>query len=364
MRKSVLSVIAFALMLVLGLAVLVGCKLSGDKDAHSHKEVTDKAVAPTCTDKGLTEGEHCSECGEILVEQSEIPATGHSEAVLDRINATCEESGLTEGKKCSVCDTVLVEQEVIPPAHKITSENKCKYCDFTVPMNLTYGHVGVVPNVYYTVSSNHFLNITETYIAYNYNGMPVKSISDGAFWNCDELTTVYIHEGIEIIGSTAFSSCPKLSSIIVDADNPHFKTVDGNLYSKDGKMLLKYAPGKQETSFTVPDGVESIWHSAFDGCYALTNIKIPDSVNMIGSLAFQSCINLESIVIPEGVTVILGDAFASCEKLSSVVFEDTDGWFYAESYTAESGTDIDVKDSAVNAENLTDKYKSYCWRKK
>lgn len=44
--------------------------------AIPHTEVVDKAVEPTCTATGLTEGEHCSVCNAVLVEQEVVPALG------------------------------------------------------------------------------------------------------------------------------------------------------------------------------------------------------------------------------------------------------------------------------------------------
>ena len=81
-----------------------------------HIEVVDAAVEATCSETGLTEGKHCSECGEVFVAQEVVDALGHTEVIDAAKDATCTETGLTEGKHCSVCNEVLVAQETIEAA--------------------------------------------------------------------------------------------------------------------------------------------------------------------------------------------------------------------------------------------------------
>lgn len=91
------------------------CSVCNDKETqeiptldhtHNYKE---KVVEPTCTEKGYTE--YTCECGDTYKDK-ETPAA-HKEEVLKGKAATCTEDGLTEGKKCSLCGEVLVEQAVI-----------------------------------------------------------------------------------------------------------------------------------------------------------------------------------------------------------------------------------------------------------
>ncbi len=80
----------------------------------AHTEVTVAAVAPTCTETGLSSGKHCSVCKEVIVAQEIVAALGHTESVIPGKPASCSATGLTDGKKCSVCNAELLAQEVIP----------------------------------------------------------------------------------------------------------------------------------------------------------------------------------------------------------------------------------------------------------
>ena len=76
-----------------GLTNNIDIYVKWEEDVCEHVEVIDAAVEPTCTEKGLTEGKHCSKCGKILTAQTEIDALGHDLENHDGQPATCTEKG-------------------------------------------------------------------------------------------------------------------------------------------------------------------------------------------------------------------------------------------------------------------------------
>ncbi|MBQ9762266.1 MAG: hypothetical protein IJV82_04215 [Oscillospiraceae bacterium] len=139
MEKSIRKLLLSAMALVTVFALSACGEGSGDKDAESAGETTTEAkcehvekviqgLDATCTAAGKTEGKECATCGEILVAQNEIPATGHTEAVLSAQAATCTTAGKTEGKECSVCGETLVEQTEIEALGHTTTTGTCDRC--------------------------------------------------------------------------------------------------------------------------------------------------------------------------------------------------------------------------------------------
>ena len=149
-------------------------------------------------------------------------------------------------------------------------------------------------------------------------GNSVTSIGFSAFYYCSSLTSVIIGDSVTGIDSNAFYGCSSLTSIMVDEDNPNYMSIDGNLYSKDGKTLVRYATGKTDTTFTIPEAVTNIGSCAFSGCSSLTSVDIPNSVTNIGSCAFSGCSSLTSVDIPNSVTSIGIEAFSGCSSLTEI----------------------------------------------
>ena len=123
----------------------------------------------------------------------------------------------------------------------------------------------------------------------------LTSIGDIAFAWCGNLVSIEIPCNLSSIGNEAFLGCGGLKSINVDENNLNFQSIDGNLYTKDGKTLIQYTIGKTDTMFVIPNGVTNIANSAFFQCGNLTRITIPSSVTYISETAFNGCYGLADV---------------------------------------------------------------------
>ena len=90
-------------------------------------------------------------------------------------------------------------------------------------------------------------------------------------------------------------SLPAPKFTIIEKPNDWAKTmkvVEGNLYSVDGTILYRYAPAKDATSFTVPEGVTTIGDYAFANATNLTEVIIPSEVVTVGNEMFFGTTNV------------------------------------------------------------------------
>ena len=171
-------------------------------------------------------------------------------------------------------------------------------------------------------------------------GGSVEEIGMFTFANCDNLTNVTIPDGVASIGNYAFSDCKNLTSVSIGyglkqfgylndgggafANCPKLTSVVWNAQScadfEVGEEAPFYGVAQQITSFTFGNYVEHIPGFLCCEMKNLSNIQLPKSLASIGESAFESCTKLTSVVIPDNVTSIDAFAFGWCESLRKVTF--------------------------------------------
>ena len=161
-------------------------------------------------------------------------------------------------------------------------------------------------------------DIDSVIIDYGITGIGTKS-----FAGCTNLTHVKIPSSVNWISSSAFDGCTKLSSFLVDADNPNYcNDNNGVIYDKHKSRIVLYPSGNTSTTFIIPSSVQTICNESFSNCVNLTNIVFPESVKEIGWGAFRDCNNLENLSIPDSVDFIGSYAFFGCHNLQNITIPD------------------------------------------
>lgn len=135
-----------------------------------------------------------------------------------------------------------------------------------------------------------------------------------AFYGCDfgvlRIETTLPME--DVLSSMDYCS---VSAYEVPEDHPLYKTVDGVLFSRDGKTLLAYPDNRKAEHYDVPAGVERIegLHNEY-----LKTISLPIGLKSVGDYGFSGCTRLQSIALPLTVTEIGKEIFNCCVSLELV----------------------------------------------
>ena len=216
--------------------------LGGD----SHTVVIDAAVPATCTQTGLTEGKHCSDCGMILVKQQVVPMADHDYE--DTVVPPTEtEKGYTF-HKCKIC------------GHEMTDS----YTGATLAKGLEY----TIANGACTITGIGTCTETEVHIPERIENCPVTAIADKAFSDQTQITKIGLPSTVKTLGQRAFYGCTGL------------------------------------TEFTVPASVTSVGHQVFYKCDNLATVYYNSSFSPAQDKVFLNIPSVKTVVF--GGTVVPG----------------------------------------------------------
>lgn len=154
----------------------------------------------------------------------------------------------------------------------------------------------------------------------------------GVVYNKDVTKIIIIPEGFngkltlpntfETFYWDSVSDCSNITEIYVEEGNKKFKSVDGIIYSADGKTLIRCPEGRT-MDVVIADDTETIGSSAFSGCALISYVKCPDSLTIINNSAFSDCSKLTTVEFGKSLKTIGSYSFLECRKLNITKFPDS-----------------------------------------
>lgn len=163
----------------------------------------------------------------------------------------------------------------------------------------------------------------------------LTEIGEGAFRYCSNLNEIKISEGLTKIGRCAFESCSKLNDIEIpdtvttigyDAFSGTAwlsRQADGLVYA--GKVAYDYKGEMPfDTAIELREDTLGIAESCFHNSGCLRSIKGGRNIVYIGQWAFYGCISLTDIIIPDSIENIGGSAFDGCNNIEKIFYGGTE----------------------------------------
>ena len=109
-------------------------------------------------------------------------------------------------------------------------------------------------------------------------------------------SVLIIPKTLKKIEGQAFGCVSNVEEVQVESENEYFKTVDGNLYSIDGKIMYYYASNQNNDTFTTISGVTEIYSFCFVKAKNLEKIILSSEIVKANLYSFYNMDNLQQIV--------------------------------------------------------------------
>ena len=132
----------------------------------------------------------------------------------------------------------------------------------------------------------------------------IKTIKQDAIEVTNNLEKIIIPKDTTTIEEKSIFWNYGLKYIDVDKDNNNYMSVDGVLYSKNGKFLISYPIASERDEYLVLDTVEEIQTYSISGATNLKKLYIKEGVKSLNYGSLYSCENLEEIHLPKSLKKI------------------------------------------------------------
>lgn len=152
------------------------------------------------------------------------------------------------------------------------------------------------------------------------------SVGEGAFAGNLKIKKLTLPFWTQSIEKNAFGKCTNLEEVIFDDGDGVGATSNQTI----GESAFEGCSKLTTITFKAKSSVTSIGASAFKNCYystvanaefGLRSIALPNSLNTIEESAFEGCRQLSSLTIPGSVSKIGKNAFATCTSLVGITFQ-------------------------------------------
>lgn len=151
----------------------------------------------------------------------------------------------------------------------------------------------------------------------------VEEIGSFALDGLSAITSIHFPATVKSFGDRALILQNKVTSYTVDPSSPYLASVNGVLYSKDLKSIIKYPMGLKADTYNIPEGVTSIGDCGFERA-SFTHLKMPATLESIGKYAFWSNENLNAADFNNCNLKFMDEgAFTQCGALKSMTLPNS-----------------------------------------